>query len=81
MGLTIDYAGRDIYFGAPSGQYWIQLATAVVGGLATATLVTIFFTPVMIAWRDRRREARRARTVKRARTRGSDEPQQVEAAG
>jgi multidrug efflux pump len=83
MGLTIDYAGRDIYFGAPSGQYWIQLATAVVGGLATATLVTIFFTPAMIAWRDRRREARLARTVNRAttRTRGSDEPQQVEAAG
>ncbi len=66
MGLTIDYAGRDIYFGAPSGQYWIQLATAVVGGLGAATLITIFFTPVMIAWRDSRREARRQAKLKPA---------------
>ncbi|HSP24655.1 MAG TPA: efflux RND transporter permease subunit, partial [Saliniramus sp.] len=77
MGLTIDYAGRDIYFGAPSGQYWIQLATAVVGGLGTATLVTIFFTPVLIAWRDRRREARqeRARARKAAHKRGQASPE------
>jgi multidrug efflux pump len=65
MGLTIDYAGRDIYFGAPSGQYWIQLATAVVGGLGASTLVTVFFTPAMIAWRDQRREVRREARARR----------------
>jgi multidrug efflux pump len=52
MGLTIDFTGRDIYFGAPSTQYWIQLATAIIGGLSVATLVTVFFTPAMLAWRD-----------------------------
>jgi multidrug efflux pump len=37
LGLTIDFAGRDIYFGAPATQYWISLATAIVGGLVVAT--------------------------------------------
>jgi multidrug efflux pump len=52
MGLTVDFTGRDAYFGAPSTQYWIQLATAIIGGLSVATLVTVFFTPAMLAWRD-----------------------------
>jgi len=56
LGLTIDFMARDAYLGSPSTQYWIQLATAVIGGLAISTLVTMFFTPTMLAWRDRLRE-------------------------
>jgi multidrug efflux pump len=55
LGLTVDFAGRDAYFGAPSTQYWIQLSTAIAGGLVVATPVTLLFTPAMLVWRDRRR--------------------------
>ncbi|MDO5529637.1 MAG: efflux RND transporter permease subunit, partial [Paracoccus sp. (in: a-proteobacteria)] len=36
MGLTIDFGGRDMFLGAPSGQFWIQLATSIAGGLLTS---------------------------------------------
>jgi multidrug efflux pump len=55
LGLTVDFAGRDAYFGAPSTQYWIQLSTAIAGGLVVATPVTLLLTPAMLVWRDRRR--------------------------
>ncbi|MGM0564388.1 MAG: efflux RND transporter permease subunit [Pseudomonadota bacterium] len=54
LGMTVDFTGREIYFGAPSGQFWIQLATAIVGGLAIATFITILLTPTMLAWNDNR---------------------------
>ncbi len=57
LGLTVDFFGRDAYFGAPSGQYWVQLSTAIVGGLAISTLVTMLLTPALLAWDgDRRRK-------------------------
>ncbi|MFW5909945.1 MAG: efflux RND transporter permease subunit, partial [Thiohalospira sp.] len=54
LGWTIDFIGRDFYIGAPSTQYWIQLATAISGGLLVATPLTLFFTPAMLVWLDRR---------------------------
>jgi multidrug efflux pump len=54
LALTIDFTARDAYFGAPSTQYWVQLSTGIVGGLVTATLITVLFTPSMLAWRDGR---------------------------
>lgn len=54
MGLTIDFFARDVFFGAPSGQYWIQLSTALVGGLLVATCVTLLLTPAMLAWHGKR---------------------------
>lgn len=62
LGLTVDFTGRDFYIGAPSGQLWVQLATAMVGGLAVATFVTVFLTPSMLAW-DGQRRVRRAKTA------------------
>jgi multidrug efflux pump len=53
LGLTIDFAGRDIYFGAPATQYWIALATAISGGLIVATPLTLLLTPAMLVWMDR----------------------------
>ena len=53
--LTIDFIGREFSMGAPSTQYWIQLATAIAGGLLVATPLTLLFTPAMLAWWDGRR--------------------------
>lgn len=54
--LTIDVFGRDFSIGAPSTQYWVQLATAIGGGLLVATPLTLLFTPTMLAWWDRWRQ-------------------------
>ncbi len=54
FGLTIDVMGREFSIGAPSTQYWVQLATAIAGGLLVATPLTLLFTPSMLAWWDRR---------------------------
>ncbi len=51
--LTVDFFGRDVSLGAPSTQYWVQLATAISGGLLVATPLTLLFTPAMLVWGDR----------------------------
>lgn len=61
FGMTVDFIDRDLFFGAPSGQFWIQLATAIVGGLAFATLVTGLLTPALLAWDGERRGRRNVR--------------------
>ncbi|MFN3662214.1 efflux RND transporter permease subunit [Yoonia sp.] len=57
LGLTVDFFARDAYFGAPSGQFWIQLSTAIVGGLVFSTFITVLLTPALLAWDGNRREA------------------------
>jgi multidrug efflux pump len=52
LGLTIDFIGRDFYFGAPATQYWIALSTAIVGGLFFSTPITLLLTPSMLIWID-----------------------------
>lgn len=56
LGVTVDFFGRDLFFGAPSGQFWIQLSTAIVGGLVFSTFITMLLTPALLAWDGRRRE-------------------------
>ena len=46
--MNIDIVGRSITFGAPSTQWWTQLATAIVGGLMFSTLLTLVLTPCML---------------------------------
>jgi multidrug efflux pump len=53
LGWTINFFERDFYVGAPSTDYWIQLATAIAGGLAFSTPLTLLFTPAMLVWLDR----------------------------
>jgi multidrug efflux pump len=43
--VNIDLFNRQIDFGAPSTQWWVQLSTAVAGGLAFATVLTLILTP------------------------------------
>jgi multidrug efflux pump len=51
FGLNIDFIGRDISVGAPSSQWWLQLSTAIAGGLTFATVLTLFLTPcLMLVW-------------------------------
>ena len=55
--INIDLIGREISFGAPSTQWWVQLSTAVAFGLGFATLLTLIVTPCLLAfegWREGR---------------------------
>lgn len=46
--MNIDLMNQKIEFGAPSTQWWSQLATAVAGGLAFATMLTLVLTPCLL---------------------------------
>lgn len=46
--MNIDLINQKIEFGAPSTQWWSQLATAVAGGLAFATMLTLVLTPCLL---------------------------------
>jgi len=48
LALTIDFRGREITHGAPSTQWWTELSTAVTGGLAVATVLTLVVTPSLL---------------------------------
>ena len=59
--VNIDFVTREVSFGAPSTQWWTQLATAVVFGLGFATILTLLVTPASLMlranvhnWRERR---------------------------
>jgi len=53
LGVNIDFIGREITVGGPSTQWWTQLATAVAGGLAFATVLTLVMTPCMLVLGER----------------------------
>jgi multidrug efflux pump len=63
--INIDFVTREISIGAPSTQWWQQLATAIAFGLAFATILTMIVTPSLLmlranvaAWRAERRAAK-----------------------
>ncbi len=65
LSTNIDFITREISIGAPSTQWWVSLATAIVFGLSFATVLTLVVTPSALmlrcnvqAWRERRRAAR-----------------------
>jgi multidrug efflux pump len=45
---NIDFINRDVSIGGPSAQLWRQLASAVAGGLAFATILTLILTPSLL---------------------------------
>ena len=53
LGVNTDFIGRTITVGGPSTQWWTQLATAVAGGLAFATVLTLIMTPCLLLLGDR----------------------------
>ncbi|MGR5322358.1 efflux RND transporter permease subunit [Vibrio sp. DNB22_17_1] len=46
--MNIDLINQKVEFGAPSTQWWSQLASAVAGGLAFATVLTLVLTPCLL---------------------------------
>ena len=52
MQVNIDLFSRAITTGAPSTQWWTQLATTVASGLAFATLLTLVVTPCALMVRE-----------------------------
>jgi multidrug efflux pump len=46
--LNVDLISRAITIGGPSTDWWAQLASAVAGGLAFATLLTLVLTPSLL---------------------------------
>ena len=52
--VNLDFFAQTVVVGAPSTQWWTQLATAVAGGLAFATVLTLVLTPCLLVLRDRR---------------------------
>jgi multidrug efflux pump len=64
--INIDFIGRHVSIGAPSTQWWVQLATAIACGLTFSTILTLIVTPAALmlrenftSWRKRRREMRK----------------------
>ena len=53
LGMNFDLVNRHIQIGGPSTQWWTQLATAVSGGLAFATILTLIMTPCLLVLGDR----------------------------
>jgi multidrug efflux pump len=53
LALNIDLINRTVSIGAPSTQWWTQLASAIAGGLSVATLLTLLLTPSMLVLGDR----------------------------
>ncbi|MCB1358821.1 MAG: efflux RND transporter permease subunit [Maritimibacter sp.] len=51
FGLSLDFINGGYSIDAPTALWWKQLATAVVFGLGIATVLTLVFTPAMLALR------------------------------
>ena len=52
LGLNIDIIAREVQIGAPSTQWWRQLATAIAFGLTFATVLTLVVTPSALMLRE-----------------------------
>ncbi|GFZ77381.1 multidrug resistance protein [Rickettsiales bacterium] len=46
--VNIDFFKGKIIVGGPMSQFWALLATSIAGGLTFATILTLFFTPVLL---------------------------------
>ena len=51
FGLSLNFVDGGYTFNSPTALWWTQLATAVVFGLGIATVLTLIFTPSMLALR------------------------------
>ncbi len=51
FGLSLDFVAGGYSIDSPTALWWKQLATAVVFGLGVATVLTLVFTPSMLALR------------------------------
>lgn len=63
FGVNLELLSHETTYGAPSTQWWISLSSAIVFGLAFATVLTLVVTPslLMLTSRDAPTEPRRPR--------------------
>ena len=59
--ININWLSREVTIGAPSTQWWVQLSTAIAGGLFFATIITLFFTPSMLYLSSLAKERKKAK--------------------
>jgi len=64
--LNVDFMSRSISYGAPSTQWWQQLATSISFGLFFATFLTLVVTPSLLYLGERAGERFRAWRAKKA---------------
>ena len=50
--INIDFFTREIKYGSPDTQWWVQMSTAIVFGLLFATLLTLIVTPCALMLRE-----------------------------
>ncbi len=63
LGMNINFVTREIQIGGPSTQWWTQLSTAISGGLAFATVLTLIMTPcLLMLWGNAASRLRRGRS-------------------
>jgi len=48
FGVNVDLLSPSLGIGAPSTQWWTQLSSAIAGGLAFATILTLLLTPALL---------------------------------
>jgi len=63
--MNVDFIARSVEIGSPTSFVWVDLALAIVFGLAFATVLTLVVTPSLLGlgvkareWRERRRVGR-----------------------
>jgi multidrug efflux pump len=61
FGLNLEIMSHETTIGAPSTQWWISLSSAIVYGLAFATVLTLIVTPSMLMLTSRSDTAREKR--------------------
>ena len=60
LGINVDLLSPSLGLGAPSTQWWTQLSSAIAGGLAFATFLTLLLTPALLVLGDKAGERFRA---------------------
>ena len=53
LGVNVNLLEPSLGLGAPSTQWWMQLSSAIAGGLAFATLLTLLLTPALLVLGER----------------------------
>ncbi|MDX1552692.1 MAG: efflux RND transporter permease subunit [Marinobacter sp.] len=53
LAVNVDLVSPSLGFGAPSTQWWTQLSSAIAGGLAFATILTLLLTPALLVLGDK----------------------------
>ena len=53
LSVNVDLLTPSLGLGAPSTQWWTQLSSAIAGGLAFATILTLLLTPALLVLGDR----------------------------